>query len=275
MFALALIFASATKARTAEWVSPWAMEVIEPYSDCAQLCGNWSALYLTDKGCKGNDMVIGDNQQFCPNMDEVEAWTVDDEKIYTNMYHRADELSIGELEILERMSFERMMKLSVHPWQKFQFKEIRSLMERRRKQASSTSFRCIGSGPGVNERSKHYLGERPTKVTLEFKDEDGEDIISYFEMKYPSGKMYGGGEDDGTVKKKKVPACTTIVFGKTDNVHVNALNFLSQGKETKLMGEDINESVILVAPSGYCLGDMRMRHGDLVDRLCFRFNSEE
>jgi len=195
MIAFALAFAYATKARTTELVSPWEMELIEPYGDCAQLCGNWSALYLSDTYCKGVDMVTRDTLLFCPDEEEVEAWTFDDEQMYEAMYNRKDELRMSELKIFERMTLERTMKLSVHPWQKLQLKEVKALVERRRKQGSSTRRKCAGysNAPGLKrQRNRHIVGDRPEKVAVEFQEINGETIISYFEMKYPSGKMRGG-----------------------------------------------------------------------------------
>merc|ERR1711922_79720 len=148
-------------------------------------------------------------------------------------------------------SFERMMKLSVHPWQKFQVEKVRSLMERRRKQASAKSMRCMGMGPSIGKRTKLYNEGNPKKVSLQFQEENGEKIISYFELKTSSGNMKGGTPDVGTSKKKKLPDCTTVVLGRED-------------------GEHINDSVVLVAPRGKCLGDMRMRYDEFVNRLCFR-----
>jgi len=276
MIAFSWAFAHAVNARTTEWVSPWDVQLIEPSEDCAQLCGNWSALYLSDTGCKGDDMVARNSLRFCPDKDEVEAWTVDNEEIYVTMYHRADELLTPELEIFERLAFERMMKLSVHPWQKFQYKDVHALVERRRKQGSSKFFRCIGNRPRIGTKNRHYGGARPLKVGLELQEVDGETIISRFEAKYQVGNINGGDENDlAKSKKKKLPACTTVVFGKTDSKYVNAINFLTQGRETRLMGEDINESIIIVAPRGKCLGDMRMRSDEFVNRLCFKFNADE
>lgn len=220
-------------------------------------------------------MVTEDTPKFCPDMEQVEAWTVDDEESYVALHHRADDMLTSELEIFERMSFERMMKLSVHPWQKFQVEKVRSLMERRRKQASATSMRCMGMGPNIGKRTKLFNEGNPKKVSLQFQEENGEKIISYFELKTSSGKMKGGTPDVGTSKKKKLPDCTTVVLGREDGEHINALNFISQGKETRLMGDDINDSVVLVAPRGKCLGDMRMRYDEFVNRLCFKFNIDE
>lgn len=262
-------------ARTAEWVSPWELELVESYDSCTQLCANWSALYLSDTGCKGGDMVKDDTPKFCPDMEQVEAWTVHDEEAYVSLYHRAGDMLTSELEIFERLTLERLMKLSVHPWQKFQFKEIRSLIERRRKQASATTMRCIGSGPKIGDVAKRFDEGAPEKVNILFQDKDGEDIISYFEMTYEGGKLKGGTSGVGSGKRSPLPDCTTVVFGKTDNRYVNALNFISQGKETRLIGDDINESIILVAPKGKCLGDIRMRSDEFVNRLCFRFNVDE
>lgn len=276
MIAFALAFAYATKARTTELVSPWEMELIEPYGDCAQLCGNWTALYLSDTYCKGVDMVTRDTLRFCPDKEEVEAWTFDDEQMYEAMYYRADELLMPELKIFERMTLERTMKLSVHPWQKFQLKEVQALVERRRKQGSATGNKCAGQALGLKrDKSQYMRAERPEKVAVEFQEVDGETVISYFEMRYPTGRMRGGTKDLATASKKKLPECTTIVFLKIGNDYINAIKFLSHGKESKFLGDDINYSVIIVAPQGKCLGDMKMRSEEFVHRICFKFNVDE
>jgi len=252
------------------------MELIEPYGHCEQVCGNLSALYLSETGCKGNDIVeTGEVLRFCPDKEAIEAWTVDNEEAYVAMYHRGDKLLMPERKIFERMDVERTMKISVHPWQKFEFKEVSSLLERRRKQASSTTMRCAGNLPRVGDKKRHYDGDKPTKVGVEFQMNNGENVLSYFEMKYPSGTMRGGTSGVSTLTKKGLDDCITVVFVKSDDEYINGLNFLSQGKETRLLGSDINDSDVLVAPSGKCLGDMRMRVGDFVNRICFRFNGEE
>jgi len=276
MLAIALAFAYATEARAIEWVSPWEIELVEHYGDCAQLCGNWSALYLSNGVCKGENMVTGETQHFCPDMDVVEAWTVDNEEGYAAMYHRVDELLMSERMIFERMAVERKMKLSVHPWQQFDLKKVRSLVERRRKQASATSVRCVGKPKKIGTKRTHYDGDKPEKVALEFQVRDGVKYISNFEIKYPSRNMKGGTPDEGAESiKRGLADCVSIVFTKANNLGVNALNFMTQGRETRLMGDDINESTVLVAPKGKCLGNMRMRYGDFVNRLCFMFNTDE
>lgn len=276
MIALAWVFAYATEARTIQWVSPWEMELIEPYGDCAQLCGNLSALYLSDTGCKSNDIAVtGDLVRFCPDNEVIEAWTVENEEAYVAMYHRGEELLMPERKILERMDVERTMKLSVHPWQRFQFQEVRSLVERRRNQASSVNMRCAGKSPRIGTKKTHYVGDKPQKVAIEFELNNGEQVISHFEMKYPSGKFKGGTPDLSSAVKKRLPECVTLVFVKSTDENINGINFLSQGRETRLLGSDINESDIYVAPRGKCLGDMRMRYDQFVNRLCFRFNADE
>jgi len=275
MIALVLAFAYTTEARTNQWVSPWEMELIEPYGDCTQLCGNWSALFLSNGGCTSDSKVTGDTLRFCPDKEAVEAWTVDNEENYVAMHQRADELLMSERQILELMVLERTMKLSVHPWQQFQFQKVVSLVERRRKQASSSTMRCVGKAPLIGKMTKNFGDERPQKVILEFELNNGEKVISHFQMKYASNTIRGGTAAGNAKTRKKLPDCVTVVFTKSTDQHINALNFLSQGKETRLQGDDINDSTVLVAPSGKCLGDIRMRYDEFVNRLCFRFNSDE
>jgi len=250
------------------------MKLIEVDDGCTQSCGNWTALYHSGNGCKGGDMAAtGEMLRFCPNRESVDVWTVENEEDYAAMYLLRDELLLPERKIFERMTLERTLKLSVHPWQKFRIREVRQLLEKRRIQGRSTTMRCVG--PKTGGRSKHYSAERPEKVSLQFQLNNGESVISHMEMKYPNGLVVGGNlDDEATRSKRKLPDCVTVVFVKSDEEHINAINFLSQGKETGLLGDDINESFVFVAPSGYCLGDMRMRYDEFVNRICFRFNSE-
>jgi len=216
----------------------------------------------------------GEILRFCPDRETVDVWTVENEEDYAAMYLLRDELLLPERKIFERMTLERTLKLSVHPWQKFRIQEVQQLLEKRRIQGSSTTMRCVG--PKTGERSKHYsAGVRPQKVGIQFQLNNGESVISHMEIKYSPGLLEGGDKDDeATTQKKSLPDCVTVVFVKSDEEHINGINFMSQGKETKLLGEDIDESFLFVAPSGYCLGDMRMRYDEFVNRICFRFNSE-
>jgi len=261
-------------ASTTPWVSPWEMELIEVDDGCPQLCGNLTALYLSDSGCTGGDKKgTGEKLRFCPDIESVDVWTVENEEDYETMYLLRDELLLPERKIFKRKTLERTLKLSVHPWQKFRIRDVRQLLEKRRIQASSTTMRCVG--PKTGGRNKHYGDERPEKISLQFQLNNGERVISHIDMKYPTGLLIGGDfDDDATTLKKKLPDCVTVVFVTSDEEHINGINFLSQGKETRLLGDDINESFVFVAPSGYCLGDMRIRYDEFINRICFRFNSE-
>merc|ERR1719334_296035 len=237
---------------------PWEMSLIRGDSDCPQLCGNWSALFLSDNGCKGRDkvllddkdtvggteVVVGETIRFCPDEEVVQAWSVEKELVYIAMYLRRDGLLKTESDIFRRMTYEREMKLSVHPWQKFSAEELNSILERRRIKGSSSTMRCRGEKTGT--RAKWQKNEKPSKVATQF--------------------------DDGSEEIQRLPDCVQVVFMKFDGTRINGIQFLSQGQETRFFGVDESESFIYIAPSGRCLADTRIRGDDLVDRLCIRFN---
>jgi len=273
MMLLTLVFALAY-ARVLDL--PWEMSLITVDSDCPQLCGNWSALFLSDSGCKGRavedkDVVVGEALRFCPDKHAVEAWNMEKELVYVDMYMRSDSLSKPESEIFMRMTYEREMKLSVHPWQKFSTLDLHDIQERRRIKGNSVTMKCKGEKTGT--RAKWYKGEAPMKVTTQFTSDD---ILNYIELKYPSGTMQVGTlVQDGTDKKQGLPPCVQVVFMKFDGTRINGIQFLSQGQETRFFGADESESLIYVAPAGRCLADTRIRGDDLIDRLCIRFNGVE
>jgi len=260
---------------------PWEMSLIRGDSDCPQLCGNWSALFLSNNGCKGRDMVllddkdtvggtevvVGETIRFCPDKEVVQAWSVEKELVYIAMYLRRDGLLKTESDIFRRMTYEREMKLSVHPWQKFSAEELNSILERRRIKGSSSTMRCRGEKTGT--RAKWQKNEKPYKVATQFDD----DKLNYIELQYPSGKMQVGTLiEDGSEKKQGLADCVQVVFMKFDGTRINGIQFLSQGQETRFFGVDENESFIYIAPSGRCLADTRIRGDELIDRLCIRFN---
>jgi len=255
---------------------PWEMSLITSDSDCPQLCGNWSALFLSDSGCKGMDMVLLDDKdtvgtiRFCPDKEVVEAWSMENELVYAAMYLRKDALLTSEDEIFRRMTYEREMKLSVHPWQKFSAEEL-SDIQRRRIKGKTDKFRCVGEKTGT--RVKFYNDEKPTKVTTQFTSGD---VLNYIKFNYPSANMVVGTlVDDGSSVTKKLPECVQVVFMMFDGTYINGIQFLSQGSETIFFGADENESLVYIAPTGSCLADTRIRGDELIDRLCIKFNGEE
>jgi len=255
---------------------PWDMSLIEGDADCPQVCGNWSALFLSDSGCKGrntvsgNEVVVGETERFCPDKQAVEVWTMEKELVYAAMHLRSDSLLKPEREIFRRMTYEREMKLSVHPWQKFSAQEISDMRETRRIRGSMSHMSCKGEKTGT--RARHYKDEKPEKVTTQFTN----DALNYIELQYPSSKMKVGTlVDNDTYKKQGLADCVQVVFVKFDGTRINGLQFLSQGQETRFFGSDESESFIYVAPSGHCLADSRIRGDELIDRFCIRFNVPE
>jgi len=276
-FVWVLAYASKGTARTTQLVAPWEMKLIEADNNCPKLCGNWSALYLFNDECVDGEMVldtdgvkivVAGDASFCPDKNAVVAWTVDEEQVYEAAYMLSEGLMNSERKIFELMTLERKMRLSVHPWQKVETQEIHNLLARRM-QARDGKFKCIGER--TNERVKHKFGTAPEKVTIQYGT-----WINHIEMKFPVETMVGGDEtDDGAIISKKLPECVAIALVNKDGDYLTGLQFFGHGKETKFLGEDSGDSFVIVAPQGKCLGDMRLRYGDYLNRICFKFNVDE
>jgi len=129
---------------------------------------------------------------------------------------------------------------------------------------------------GEKSGTKHVYrkSERPEKVFLKFDTYEDETVMRYIEMKYPTGKIEVGSESDLSVVHHSLPECVQVVFLKTDGTYMNGLQFISQGQETKFFGADEADSHIYIAPSGKCLGDMRIRGDEIIERICFKFNAD-
>jgi len=274
MMLITLVLAQAYASQHFE--SPWEMSLITVDSDCPQLCGNWSALFLSNRGCKGRavedkEAVVAEATRFCPDKQAVEAWNMERELAYLALVKRSDSLSKPESEMFMLMTYEREMKLSVHPWQKFSTLDLHNIQETRRIKGKATKMKCVGEKTGT--RHRHYGGGKPTKVATQFNTDD---VLNYIKFTYPTDHIAVGEVNKVFSKDKQgLPSCVQVVFMKTDGTRINGLQFFSQGKETKFFGADENESYVYVAPAGHCLGDTRIRGDDLIDRLCIRFNGEE
>jgi len=285
--ALLMAFACATEdAQT--FNLPWWMSLIEVDSDCPQLCGNWSALFLSESGCKGTDMlllddgdtlagkevVVGETLRFCPDKEAVEVWTLEQESVYVAMNLRKDALLKPEREMFRRMTYEREMKLSVHPWQMFSAQEINEMRQTRRLKGSETKFKCRGDKTG--EKKRKQVDVKPKKMT--FRYDHTNSVFRYLELKYPGkGKIKVGSLVGDEFGSEKLPDCVQVVFLQADGKKglINSMQFLSQGEETRFFGSDENDSYIFIAPSGKCLADTKLRGDDLVSRVCLKFNVDE
>jgi len=282
--ALVVAFAYAT-GDSQSFNLPWGMSLVKVDGDCPKLCGNWSALFLSESGCKGTDMllddgdtlagkevVVGGTLRFCPDKEAVEVWTLEQESVYVAMHLRKDALLKPELEMFRRMTYEREMKLSVHPWQMFSAQEIDELRATRRLKGSATKFKCRG---GKNGQKKRYRkGEKPLKVTSQFTD----NILNFMRLKYVTGRIRVGELDGASgIVTKPLPDCVQVVFLQTNGKlgEINSMQFLNQGEETHFFGTDENDSQIFIAPSGQCLADTKIRGDDLVERICVKFNVQE
>jgi len=265
---------------------PWGMSLIEIDGDCPKLCGNWSALFLSESGCKGTDMLLLDDEdalagkevvvegtlRFCPDKEAVEVWTLEQESAYVAMQLRKDALLKPEREMFRRMTYEREMKLSVHPWQMFSAQRINELRATRRIKGLATELRCRGEKAG--EKHRYKKDEKPLKVTTQFND----DMLNYVKLKYPSGSIAVGLlDDDRDSVTKPLPDCVQVVFLQSDGNRgdINSIQFLSQGEETKFFGIDESDSQVFIAPSGQCLADTKIRGDDLVHRICLKFNAAQ
>jgi len=265
-------FASEGKSvSTTQFVEPWNIPQLEVDDDCIKLCDDWSTLYFSSEydSCVGEDGVSlskkAGNISFCPNKETVVAWTRDEEYEFQAFFQQKEKLEKSELKIFYQRMHERKMKLSVHQWQMLPPAEINVIPEdRRRVQGSYSSYRCFGGNGGSwrwFERRK-----RPYKVTVR-----AGAVIDRLEFYY-RGSILSGGGYGGRAHSHSLPSCTTIVFIKSGSL-VDAIQFLSQGYETRYYGGSGGGSYVVVAPRGRCLGDIKIRTGGLVDRICVKFNA--
>jgi len=252
-------------------LTPWEIQAIEVDLDCPQLCGNWSALFLSDSGCK--EMSVGNALRFCPDEEAVEAWSIENEREYAAMYLLRDELLTSEREIFERMSVERKLKLSVHPWQKFPTMESLHLLERRRTQGSDTSYKCVGNRNYEIVQVKY--GTKPSKIAVQYQP-DGERMLNYVSVRYGDERIDVGHWDNNSDRfASTMPDCVQYAFVKSDGESITGLRFYSYEKHTIMFGWDEDDSTILVAPAGKCLGDIKMAGEAKLEMICMKFNADE
>jgi len=260
---------------TTRFVKPWNIPAIEVSDECTKFCEDLAALYLSfDDGCVGlnetelsaygnpPDMV---DSRFCPDKAVIGAWRLEEELEFEALYLRSQMLEESEQDIFHEMAFEREMKLAVHPWQMLLQSKISDPQDRRRVQGSTYHYRCFGGSGGRwrwNERRT-----RPMKVRVQ-----SGSLIDRLEFTYRDGRVLSGGGRGGGRYYSNLPSCTNIVLVKS-GVLVDAIQFLSQGYETAYYGGHGGGTHVVVAPQGRCLGDIKMKTGTLVDRICLKFNA--
>eukprot|EP00495_Collosphaeridae_sp_1-RS-2012_P004798 TRINITY_DN40_c0_g2_i7.p1 TRINITY_DN40_c0_g2~~TRINITY_DN40_c0_g2_i7.p1 ORF type:complete len:266 (+),score=26.59 TRINITY_DN40_c0_g2_i7:116-799(+) len=215
-------------------------------------------------------MPVGNTLRFCPDKEAVEAWSIENERVYAAMYLLRDELMTTEREIFERMSVERKLKLSVHPWHKFPTLESLHLLERRRKQGSAATYKCVGTR--IDEVVQAKKMGKPTKFAVQLMH-NGEQMLNYASVKYGDTKIdVGHWDNHSTMIASKLPACVQYVFVKSYGDSITGVQFYSHKNHSRMFGWDMGESIILVAPEGKCLGDMKLIGEDKLSKICLKFN---
>jgi len=267
-----------TKSATAlatQFVKPWNIPSIKVANDCTSLCQDWTAPYFSfDKGCIGlggtnlsgdGDAVEVADAKFCPDKTAIQAWTVEEELEFEAMYQQSETLEESELQRFQELVVEREMKIAVHPWQMILQNQIHDPQDRRRIQGSAYSYSCFGGGGGGWRWYEN--GVRPTKLRVR----SGR-LIDRLEFTFANNQVLSGGGWGGGYSYTSLPSCTTIVFIRSGSL-VDGIQFLSQGYETQYYGGSGGGTYVVVAPKGKCLGDIKMKTGSLVDRICLKFNA--
>jgi len=259
---------------TTPFVQPWNIPAIEVSDDCTRLCEDLAALYLSfDDGCVGFNETELDaygnsplvDSRFCPDKAVIRAWRVEEEMEFEALYWRSQMLEESEQEIFHEMVFEREMKLAVHPWQMLLQNKIYDTQDRRRIQGSTYNYRCFGGSGGSWRWNERRV--KPVRVRVQ-----SGSLIDRLEFTYRDGRVLSGGGTGGRRYHTNLPSCTTIVLVKSGSL-IDAIQFLSQGSETSYYGGHGGGTYVVVAPQGRCLGDIKMKTGSLVDRICLKFNA--
>lgn len=256
--------ANSLSAPLSELVHPW--EILQrEVDDCTIFCREWTTPYFSsERGCVGDDESTerGDIL-FCPDKAAIEAWTVDQELEFEAIYSRSERLDKSELEMFRLLMLERKSLLSILPMQMLRGSPEVS-QGRRRVQGSHSSYTCFG-GNGGNWVS-YTQGKRPRRLEVR-----SGSLIDRLVITYSDGRVLAGGGSGGGLRYHNMPSCTTIVLVKSGSV-IDSIQFLSQGYETDRYGGHGGGTAVLVAPAGKCLGDIKLKAGSMVDRICLRFN---
>jgi len=254
-----------------QFISPWNIPKIDTSDKCTRLCGDWRAPYLSGDVCVGFDSTLDDGEAaastdilFCPDKAIIEPWTIGSELECESLFQYIQLLDKSELDVLKQMIAERKMKLSVNPWQMLP-NEVYESQEKRRIQGSQSSYRCFGGNGGG--RGAYERGVRPSTVRVR-----SGLLIDRLDFTYPNhGRLVGGGSGGGE-HYHILPDCITIVLIKSGRF-IDSIQFLSQGSESPRYGGNGGGTYVLVAPPGKCLGDIVMRAGRVVHKICLKFNA--
>jgi len=264
----------AAPALATPFVEPWNIPSIKVDNDCTSLCQDWAAPYFSfDDGCiaLGGTYLSGDGDtvevadaKFCPDKTAVQAWSVDEEMEFEALYQHSSTLEESELQSFQEMVVEREMKLAIHPWHMIIQNQIHDPQGRRRIQGSANSYNCFGgNGGGWHWYEK---GVRPTHLRVR-----SGALIDRLEFTFADGHVLSGGGWGGGDSIINLPSCITIVYIRSGSL-VDGIQFFGHGSETPYYGGHGGGRHIVVAPQGRCLGDIKMRTGALVDKICLKFN---
>jgi len=256
--------ANSLSAPLSTFVQPWEISQRQ-VDDCTTFCREWTTPYFSsDRGCVGYDESTDRGDMlFCPDKAAIKAWTVDQEREFEAIFSRSERLDKSELEMFRLLMLEREKMLSILPMQM-----VRGSSEvsrgRRRVQGSHSSYTCFGGNGGYWEW--YDAGKRPTRIAVQ-----SGSLIDRLEITYSDGSVLAGGGSGGVLRYHNMPSCTTIVLVKWGSV-IDSIQFLSQGYETDRYGGNGGDTDVVVAPVGKCLGDIKIKVGSLVDRICLKFN---
>jgi len=246
--------------------------LMQPDVNCQQLCTDWSALYFSSEyGCTGN--VVDGNVSFCPDTEAVETWTVQQELEYEGMHPHREELEVFDLEVFDRLTLEREIKLSVHPWKNLPVTGYHVPDDRRRfsgtasyRYGSISSFTCFGTHSGWYQSGSHGSG-RPTSLYVRYGI-----YIDALTFYYPRGRYVRGGGHGGRGEHVTMPRCTNVVLVKSGAL-IDAVFFIGNGRATRYYGGIGGYPHIVMAPAGRCLGDIQIRYGRFINQICLKFNA--
>jgi len=191
---------------------------------------------------------------------------VEEELEFEAAYMMSEEMEQSERDVFYEMAAEREIKLSVHPWRMLLQEEIDVPQERRRvntRMGSASSFSCFGGNGGG---WRQHLGSRPTHLTVRHGA-----FIDRLEFSFANGGMFGGGGFGGGVSSVSLSNCIYYIEIRAGR-YVDGLKFLGEKGMTPYYGGQGGGLYALLAPSGKCVGDIKMKTGRFVDQICFKFN---
>jgi len=263
------------------FVPPWNFPQLEVADNCTILCGRWNALYLSvEYGCVGRDharLAYGDDGtatgkvSFCPDKSVIKTWTVDEELEFEAVYLIIEELEKSELDVFNEMALEREMKLSAHPWHMLLQEEIDIPQDRRRTtmvDGSSTDWSCFGGnggGPWIG-----YQGSRPIHLICRHGWYIDRFEFAFADAFYTGNNWLRGGGFGGGMSSTSLPDCIDYIIIRAGK-YIDAIRFFGGEDYTPYFGGSGGALYALFAPSGKCLGDIQMKTGRLVDKICFKF----